>query len=101
MLKLLTMVIILSGCQTTMEERVKKCPRTVFYNQSKLFIEFEDMKFAEQASIGCKLRNPKMPCALWIDKRGEINYHIQCGLMPRYDSLDPIYINPKFGGTRL
>ena len=101
MIRLLTLMIILGGCQTTLEKRVKDCPRTVFYNKSKLPIELEDMAFAKKASMGCKLRNPKMPCALWVAKHGEINYYIKCGALPRYDGLDPIYIDSKLNGVRL
>lgn len=92
MLKLITLMIILGSCSTTSNIVPERCPRVVFYNNSGLPFVPVDTKYANQASENCDRKYKDLPCALWMVKRGNISYHIQCGLMPRYDGLDPIFI---------
>ena len=89
MFKLITLMIVLTNCTTTVTSP-NRCPRVAVYNYSNQVFNKIDMKYIENAHKLCVRKNKNMPCALWLVKRGEISYHIQCMVKPNYNGFDPI-----------
>jgi hypothetical protein len=93
MIRLITLMIILTNCTTVDTEN--RCPRVPLYNYSGLPINEIDLKYAENAPKMCKRRNKHFPCVSFMVKRGEIDYYIKCSAKPRYDGTDPIIIKGR------
>ena len=94
MIRLITLMIILTNCSTAVDTR-SKCPRVMLYNYSNLPLNAVDMKYAENAPKICERRNKHFPCVAFMVKRGDINYYIKCSTRPRYDGTDPIIMNGR------
>jgi hypothetical protein len=94
MIRLITLMVILTNCSTTVDTR-NKCPRVVLYNNSPLPLNKTDVDWAKRAPTLCKKRNNTLPCVSYMVKKGELNYHIQCTHMPRFDGIEPLIIKNR------